>query len=202
MESHYICPFRYRLVLCIKEFTKNAQTLTTQKSHLKVNLSLSHTYIGLPSVLYGSPSGNASFRGIFLLRPVWLPRVFIFLYSLSLAEIIRPKGTREREEVCNTSKWLDSNNEPFKTQVKMNDQHFQIPIRSGTHGHVSTSSYELLSDPLVNKLQFFLFFTIFHCSGEGAQNVIRKCSYCQENSNNHFCFYLLLYTFSPCFVGT
>ena len=34
------------------------------------------------------------------------------------------------------------------------DQHFQIPIRSGTHGHVSTSSYELLSDPWVNKLQF------------------------------------------------
>ena len=28
-----------------------------------------------------------------------------------------------------------------------------IPIRSGTHGHVSTSSYELLSAPWVNKLQ-------------------------------------------------
>ena len=27
--------------------------------------------------------------------------------------------------------------------------HFQIPIRSGTHGHVSTSSYELLSSPWV-----------------------------------------------------
>ena len=33
------------------------------------------------------------------------------------------------------------------------NQHFQIPIRSGTHGHVSTSSYELLSAPWVNKLQ-------------------------------------------------
>ena len=30
----------------------------------------------------------------------------------------------------------------------------RIPIRSGTHGHVSTSSYELLSAPWVNKLQF------------------------------------------------
>ena len=31
---------------------------------------------------------------------------------------------------------------------------FQIPILSETHGHVSTSSYELLSAPWVNKLQF------------------------------------------------
>ena len=36
----------------------------------------------------------------------------------------------------------------------LKNQHFQIPIRSGTHGHVSTSSYELLSDSWVNKLQF------------------------------------------------
>ena len=35
--------------------------------------------------------------------------------------------------------------------------HFQIPIRSGTHGHISTSSYELLSDPWVNKLQFTIY---------------------------------------------
>lgn len=26
MESHYICPFLYRLVLCIKKFIKNALT--------------------------------------------------------------------------------------------------------------------------------------------------------------------------------
>ena len=32
MESHYICPFRYRLVLFLKKFIKNALTLTTQKS--------------------------------------------------------------------------------------------------------------------------------------------------------------------------
>ena len=43
----------------------------------------------------------------------------------------------------------------------LKNQHFQIPIRSGTHGRVSTSSYELLRDPWVNKLQFTIFFTIF-----------------------------------------
>ena len=48
MESHYICPFRYRLGLCIKKFTKNALTLTTQKSPLEFSLSLSHAHIGLP----------------------------------------------------------------------------------------------------------------------------------------------------------
>ena len=48
MESYYICPFRYRLVLRIKKFTKNALTLTTQKSTSEFSLSLSHTYIGLP----------------------------------------------------------------------------------------------------------------------------------------------------------
>ena len=37
------------------------------------------------------------------------------------------------------------------------NQHFQIPIRSGTHGHVSASSYELLSDPWVNKLHFTIY---------------------------------------------
>ena len=36
----------------------------------------------------------------------------------------------------------------------LKNQHFQIPIRSGTHGHVSTSSHELLSASWVNKLQF------------------------------------------------
>ena len=39
----------------------------------------------------------------------------------------------------------------------LKNQHFQIPIRSGTHGHVSTSSYELLSAPWVNKLQFTIY---------------------------------------------
>ena len=48
MDSHYICPFRYRLGLCIKKFTKNALTLTTQKSPLEFSLSLSHAHIGLP----------------------------------------------------------------------------------------------------------------------------------------------------------
>ena len=35
MESHYICLFRYRSVLCIKKFTENALTLTT---HLVVHV--------------------------------------------------------------------------------------------------------------------------------------------------------------------
>ena len=33
------------------------------------------------------------------------------------------------------------------------NQHFQTPIRSRAHGHVSTSSYELQSTPCVHKLQ-------------------------------------------------
>ena len=36
----------------------------------------------------------------------------------------------------------------------------QIPLRSGTHRHVSTSSYELLGAPWVNKLQFSLCTTV------------------------------------------
>ena len=51
MESYYISPFRYRLVLCIKKVTKNALTLTTQKSSLGVSLSLSHTHIGLKIIV-------------------------------------------------------------------------------------------------------------------------------------------------------
>ena len=51
MESYYISPFRYPLVLCIKKVTKNALTLTTQKSSLGVSLSLSHTHIGLKIIV-------------------------------------------------------------------------------------------------------------------------------------------------------
>ena len=39
----------------------------------------------------------------------------------------------------------------------LKNQHFQIPIRSGTHGHVSASSYELLSAPWVNKCTILQF---------------------------------------------
>ena len=49
----------------------------------------------------------------------------------------------------------------------LKNQHFQIPIRSGTHRHVSTSSYELLSAPWVNKLQFSIrlnAFALLKCS--------------------------------------
>ena len=42
----------------------------------------------------------------------------------------------------------------------LKNQHFQVLIRSGTHGHVSTSSYEFSSAPWVNKLQFAI--TIHH----------------------------------------
>ena len=42
MESHYLCPLRYRLVLCKKKLT-----LKTHKSLLGVSSSLSHTHIGL-----------------------------------------------------------------------------------------------------------------------------------------------------------
>ena len=51
MEIYYISPFRYPLVLCIKKVTKNALTLTTQKSPLGVSLSLSHTHIGLKIIV-------------------------------------------------------------------------------------------------------------------------------------------------------
>ena len=44
----------------------------------------------------------------------------------------------------------------------LKNQHFRIPIRSGTHGHVSTSWWKLLSAPWVNKLQFQFFFLSFH----------------------------------------
>ena len=36
----------------------------------------------------------------------------------------------------------------------LKNQHFQIPIRSGTHGHVSTSSHELLSAPWVTNYNY------------------------------------------------
>ena len=48
LKAIYICTVRYRLVLCIKKFAKNALTLTIQKSPLGVSLSLSQTHIGLP----------------------------------------------------------------------------------------------------------------------------------------------------------
>ena len=47
----------------------------------------------------------------------------------------------------------------------LKNQHFQIPIRSWTHGPISTSSYELLSAPWVNKLQLQLQFFIINRDG-------------------------------------
>ena len=68
MESYYIYPFRYRLGLCLKKFTKNALTLTTQKwSPLGVEFEYSdehprHFYMGVPpGFLFCSHVG--AFRG-------------------------------------------------------------------------------------------------------------------------------------------
>ena len=58
----------------------------------------------------------------------------------------------------------------FRFSPLLKNQHFQIPIRSGTHGHVSTISYELLSDPWVNKLQFFVDFDESHLNKEQRSN--------------------------------
>ena len=46
----------------------------------------------------------------------------------------------------------------------LKNQHFQIPIRSGMHRHVSTSSYKLLSALWVNTLQLQLQYYHF-CTG-------------------------------------
>ena len=69
MESRYIYPLRYRSVPCIKKkkFTKNALTLTKQKSLLGVSLSLSHTLIGLP--LGFNLNFRMSIPGTF----IWIP---------------------------------------------------------------------------------------------------------------------------------
>ena len=39
----------------------------------------------------------------------------------------------------------------------LKNKHFQIPFRSGTHGHVSTTSWELLNAPWVKKCQVTIF---------------------------------------------
>ena len=67
----------------------------------------------------------------------------------------------------------------------LKNQHFQIPIRSGTHGHVSTSSYELLSDPWVSKLQF----TIYNFFLQGfatLRNVFKLHSDVPKSLRNYF----------------
>ena len=75
MESYYICQFRYRLGLRIKKFTKNALTLTRQKSTSGVSLSLSHTYIGLP-------------WGFNLNFPISITVTFIGKYARGLYQIV------------------------------------------------------------------------------------------------------------------
>ena len=68
MKSYYICQSRYRLVLCVKKFTKNALTLTRQKSTLGV--SLSHTHIGLPALGVYNLSFPTSIPVTFLFREI------------------------------------------------------------------------------------------------------------------------------------
>ena len=61
------------------------------------------------------------------------------------------------------------------------NQHFQIPIRSGTNGQVSMSSYELLSDPWVNKLQFTIynfFVSAFYQTGYLINKILVLTKFC------------------------
>ena len=82
MESHHVCLLKYRLVLCIKKFTKNALTLTTQKYSLGVSLNLSHTHIGLP---YGF---NLNFPTSIPVAFIWESTGGIDVLGQSFAEVI------------------------------------------------------------------------------------------------------------------
>ena len=42
----------------------------------------------------------------------------------------------------------------------LKNKHFQIPFRSGTHGHVSTTSWELVKAPWVKKCQVTIFLPV------------------------------------------
>ena len=57
MESHYICPFRYRLMLCIKKFTKNVVTLRTEIS-FRVSLTFQFSDEHPRHFIWGSPRGG------------------------------------------------------------------------------------------------------------------------------------------------
>ena len=46
----------------------------------------------------------------------------------------------------------------------LKNKHFQIPFRSGTHGHVSTTSWELLKAPWVKKCQVIIFYRCLICT--------------------------------------
>ena len=89
--------------------------------------------------------------GSLLLREVF-PRVLRFSPLLKNQQI-RPHGAF-----------------PWLWRWKKN-QHFQIPIRSGTYGHVWTSSYELLCASWVNK-QFTIY--IFTTEQQNPVSVVRS----------------------------
>ena len=67
------------------------------------------------------------------------------------------------------------------------NQHFQIPIQSGMHWHISMSSQELLSASRVNKLHFF-FITILQFTVSWKFNISQKFIWVQSD----FCAYNLL----------
>ena len=134
--------------------------------------------MSIPFTFIWGPPGNVSFR-IFLWRPVWLPRFGIVLHSISLTKIVRPKGTREREEVRKTLKYLDSNNEPFKFQVKMNDQVFQW---SGLGAQIVVRSVHIVRSIVVTISVFIFHCTLFLLISLGPRkNVVFIWFHCQQD---------------------
>ena len=49
-ESHYFCPFRYCLGLCLQKSTTNVVMLVLVWTSLWISFSSSHTHIGLPGL--------------------------------------------------------------------------------------------------------------------------------------------------------
>ena len=96
-------------------------------------------------------------------RPYWCPKPVLWHVNERVGVVVRTLASHQRcpgsdtgvDIICGLSLLF------VLTQKK---QHVQIPIRSGTHGHNSTSSQELLSATWVNnKLQlkrnlFYAFF--------------------------------------------
>ena len=86
-------------------------------------------------------------------------KTYKLVRSLVAREDLKDKSYEDlakllQDHSCLNLRLLFSDSSLFNQVRPLQNQHFQIPIRSGTHGHVLASSYELLSDPWVNKLQF------------------------------------------------
>ena len=109
MESYYICPFRYRLGLRIKKFTKNALALTTQKSTSGVSLSLSHTYTPLGGFNLNFPTSiTVTFIGKYArgLYQIVLLKTFLQLPKspVSVVSVVIPKLLRNHFGVKTANK--------------------------------------------------------------------------------------------------